>query len=48
MGVILVEQYFDFARELADSISVMVRGEVALAGPTAELPRENVLKLLTV
>jgi urea transport system ATP-binding protein len=48
MGVILVEQYFDFARDLADSISVMVRGEVALAGPTAELPRENVLKLLTV
>ena len=48
MGVILVEQYFDFARELADSISVMVRGEVALAGPVAELPRENVLKLLTV
>jgi urea transport system ATP-binding protein len=48
MGVILVEQYFDFARELADSISVMVRGEVALAGPAAELPRENVLKLLTV
>jgi urea transport system ATP-binding protein len=48
MGVILVEQYFDFARELADSISVMVRGEVALAGPAADLPRENVLKLLTV
>jgi urea transport system ATP-binding protein len=48
MGVILVEQYFDFARELADSISVMVRGEVALAGATADLPRENVLKLLTV
>ena len=48
MGVILVEQYFDFARDLADSISVMVRGEVALAGPVAELPRENVLKLLTV
>jgi urea transport system ATP-binding protein len=48
MGVILVEQYFDFARELADSISVMVRGEVALVGPTADLPRENVLKLLTV
>jgi len=48
MGVILVEQYFDFARDLADSISVMVRGEVALAGPAAELPRENVLKLLTV
>jgi urea transport system ATP-binding protein len=48
MGVILVEQYFDFARDLADSISVMVRGEVALAGPTADLPRENVLKLLTV
>lgn len=48
MGVILVEQYFDFARDLADSISVMVRGEVALAGPAADLPRENVLKLLTV
>src|SRR5918994_845338 len=33
MAVVLVEQYFEFARDLADRIAVMVRGEVALGGP---------------
>ncbi len=47
-AVVLVEQYFDWARELADHISVMVRGEVALAGATAELETEAVRRLLTV
>ena len=32
MAILLVEQYFDFARELADSIFVMDRGEVVLSG----------------
>ncbi len=48
MAVILVEQYYDFARELADSIAVMVRGEVALAGAAGTLDEAAVRKLLTV
>ena len=47
-AVVLVEQYFDWARELADRLTVMVRGEVALAGTTAELETEAVRRLLTV
>lgn len=48
MAVVLVEQYYDFARELADGITVMVRGEVAMAGPAATLDEVAVRKLLTV
>lgn len=48
MAVVLVEQYFEFARDLADRIAVMVRGEVALAGPVGELEEEAVRRLLTV
>ena len=33
MAVVLVEQYYEFARDLADRIAVMVRGEVALGRP---------------
>ena len=48
MAVVLVEQYFEFARDLADRIAVMVRGEVALGGPIGELEDEAVRRLLTV
>jgi urea transport system ATP-binding protein len=48
LAVVLVEQYFEFARDLADRIAVMVRGEVALGGPVAELEDEAVRRLLTV
>ncbi|MGG5821484.1 urea ABC transporter ATP-binding subunit UrtE [Falsiroseomonas sp. HW251] len=48
MAVVLVEQYYDFARDLADTITVMVRGEVAMAGPTDELDEPAVRRLLTV
>lgn len=48
MAVVLVEQYFEFARDLADRIAVMVRGEVALEGPAGELEEEAVRRLLTV
>ncbi len=47
-GVVLVEQYFDWARELADSLAVMVRGEVVVAGPTASLDLAEVRRHLTV
>jgi urea transport system ATP-binding protein len=48
MAVLLVEQYYDFARELADRIVVMVRGEVAMAGATDDLDETAVRRLLTV
>ncbi len=37
MAIVLVEQYFDFARELADSFAVMERGAVVLAGDGAAM-----------
>ncbi len=48
LAVVLVEQYFEFARDLADRIAVMVRGEVALAGQIDALDDEAVRRLLTV
>jgi len=37
MAIVLVEQYFDFARELADAFVVMDRGEVVVAGSRADM-----------
>ena len=37
MAIVLVEQYFDFARELADSFAVMDRGEVKFACDRSDL-----------
>jgi urea transport system ATP-binding protein len=48
MAVVLVEQYYDFARDLADRITVMVRGEVAMAGTPGSLDETAVRRLLTV
>lgn len=48
IGVVLVEQYFDWARELADAMAVMVRGEVVVAGATASLDIAEVRRHLTV
>jgi len=48
MAILLVEQYFDFARDLADSFAVMDRGEVVVAGAAADLVEEDVRRYLTV
>ena len=48
MAILLVEQYFDFARELADHYAVMERGEVVMAGGKAEMVEEDVRRYLTV
>jgi urea transport system ATP-binding protein len=48
MAIVLVEQYFDFARDLADSFAVMDRGEVVMAGTRAELDEARVRRHLTV
>ncbi len=37
MAILLVEQYFEFARELADRFIVMERGELVASGGKAEL-----------
>lgn len=37
MSILLVEQYLDFARELADQFAIMDRGAVVAAGPVAAL-----------
>jgi urea transport system ATP-binding protein len=48
MAIVLVEQYFDFAKELADKIFVMDRGEVVLAGDSTALDERAVRRYLTV
>ncbi len=48
MAILLVEQYFDFARDLADDFVVMDRGEVVLAGSAADMVERDVRRYLTV
>jgi urea transport system ATP-binding protein len=48
MAIVLVEQYYDFARELADRIAVMLRGEVAIDGEADEVDEAAVRRLITV
>lgn len=48
MVIVLVEQYFEFARDLADSFAVMDRGEVVLSGGRDELVEADVRRYLTV
>jgi len=48
MAVILVEQYFEFARDLADDIAVMDRGEIVLSGAKTALSEDDVRGHLTV
>jgi urea transport system ATP-binding protein len=48
MAILLVEQYFDFARRLAHEFAVMDRGEVVLAGAAATMVEADVRRYLTV
>jgi urea transport system ATP-binding protein len=48
MAIVLVEQYFDFARELADRFYILDRGEVALSGGPGDMDAPEVRRLLTV
>ena len=42
MAMLLVEQYFDFAWELADDIAVMERGRIVMSGPKSALKADDV------
>jgi len=48
MAILLVEQYYDFARSLADRYVVLSRGEVVMAGQGADMERDGVRERLTV
>ncbi len=48
MAIVLVEQYFEFARNLADSFIVMERGGVVLSGQRSDMVEEDVRRYLTV
>ena len=48
MAILLVEQYYDFAKSLADHYVVMSRGEVVAQGRGADMDGNNVRGLLAV
>ncbi len=48
MGILLCEQYFDFARELADQFVVLSRGEVVAAGDQTQIGSDEVRRHLSV
>lgn len=48
MTILLVEQYLDFCREIADDIYIMDRGEIQHAGPASDLDLPEVRRHLMV
>ena len=48
MAIILVEQYFAFAYDLADTFYVLERGAVTMSGAKSELKREDLLAAVSV
>ncbi len=48
MAILLVEQYLDFAHELADDFAVMDRGEIVMAGSRDNFDSEAVRRHMTV
>jgi urea transport system ATP-binding protein len=48
MAILLVEQYFEFARDLASSYAVMQRGEIVLSGRQNDVDEAAVRAYLTV
>ena len=48
MAIVLVEQYFDFARDLADDFVVMDRGAVVLSGDKGSMVEQDVRNYMSV
>ena len=48
MAILLVEQYYDFARELADNYVVMERGAVRAQGLGADMERDGVREMVAI
>jgi urea transport system ATP-binding protein len=48
MAILLVEQYYDFAEELADHYLVMQRGEVIAEGLGSEMQQKGIRQLVAI
>ena len=48
MALVLVEQYYDVAAELADQYLVMERGEIVQRGRGADMAKERVRERLSI
>ena len=48
MAIVLCEQYYDFAQELADDYLVMQRGEVVARGPGSEMQSKGIRQLVAI
>jgi urea transport system ATP-binding protein len=48
MAIVLVEQYYDFAEQLADQYLVMERGEIVARGPGAEMQADGVRQKMSI
>ena len=48
MAIVLCEQYYDFAQELADDYLVMQRGEVIARGPSSEMESKGIRQLVAI
>ena len=48
MAIVLVEQYYDFAAELADQYLVMERGEIIARGRGADMEKDGVQRLVSI
>ncbi|HEX4234490.1 MAG TPA: ATP-binding cassette domain-containing protein, partial [Caldimonas sp.] len=48
MAIVLVEQFYDFAAELADRYLVMERGEVVLSGRGADMHADGVRTRMSI
>lgn len=48
MAIILVEQFYDFAEELADNYTVMSRGQVIAQGIGGDMPEKGIRELVAI
>ena len=48
MAILLCEQYYDFAEELADHYYVLDRGVVVASGPGSEMKEKNVRQMVAI
>lgn len=48
MAIVLVEQFYDFAEELADNYTVMARGQVIAQGIGSEMPDKGIRELVAI
>jgi urea transport system ATP-binding protein len=48
MAILLCEQYYDFAEELADQYLVMERGQVLIEGPGSEMAQKGIRQWVSI